>query len=976
MKNLRQFVFAVFVALFAASFTAALFAEADPPSRVARLKYISGQVSMQPGGVNDWAEATVNRPMTTSDRLWTDKDSRAELRLGNAAMRMNSETSLTLTNLSDNAVQLELDQGTLNLDVARLYSGEIYEVDTPNMAFTLTKPGAYRFDVDSQSDITLVTVWKGKGIATGNGEAVKIDSHKQVRFTDGMSLMHSMYGAPRQDGFDQWCQVRTDREANIASVRYVSPDVVGYEDLDGYGTWREVPSYGRVWVPVVEAGWAPYSVGHWVWIAPWGWTWVDDAPWGFAPFHYGRWVHFAGVWAWAPGPAYVRPVYAPALVAWVGSSGAGIGWFPLGYGEPYIPSYHVSRGYFETVNVSNTRITNITYVTNTYYNVNVNTVHITNIHYVNQSVPGGMTVVNNEVIVNSRPVNHNVYIGHDDDWRDHDRWVAAAPSCAPSHDSVLGVHAGERARIPERVNQRPVAVKMTPPPARAPFEPRRGDNDRPWNNDDHRADGHMPNPQHGNDEASNRGYGQGNDGDHDRNGNHDGRRDPVADGGRDFPHPGRGHDDDRGQQNANKGHDQNAQDQNAHNGDNDDRGRRGRPDWAGVPHEGSSDSPRYPRPPRSWDGDHSQPSSAGNNQPGNSGQQNGNGDQNQNAHNGNGNSNDNGNNGRRGRPDWAGVPHEGASGSHGPNSSNNDGSQPSSAGNNQPGNSGQQNGNSAQNQNAQIGNGNGNDNGNNGRRGRPDWAGVPHEGASGLPNHPRPSSPSSPAGPSDNDNSQPSSASNNQPNQGQGSQARDDRDNHGRGNGNGPNWNNGQNANNSNANGGNANNGGQQPQNPAWSRPNRDGNWGNRQVPRPPAQPANNGQGNGVSSGMERSSQPVYQAPAASQQAERDVPRPREGVTNRPQPVMQQPQTDNQQRDYPMPQRQMRQPSYSAPSAPAQQAERPVQADRGNSRPAQVVERAAQPQSPPTPSRDSGANGNSHGTSSFQARDHGKLQDK
>ena len=129
--------------------------------------------------------------------------------------------------------------------------------------------------------------------------------------------------------------------------------------------------------------------------------------------------------------------------------------------------------------------------------------------------------------------------------------------------------------------------------------------------------------------------------------------------------------------------------------------------------------------------------------------------------------------------------------------------------------------------------------------------------------------------------------------------------------------------------------------------------------------------------GMERSPQPVYQAPAASQQqSERDVPRPREGVTNRPQPVMQQPQANNQ-RDYPMPQRQMRQPSYSSQSAPVQQqSQRPMQADRGNSRPAPVVERASQPQSRPMPSRNSGGNGNSRGASSFQGGDHGKVQDR
>ena len=120
----------------------------DPPSRVAQLQYVSGEVSLQPGGVNDWVAGAINRPLTTADRLWTDKNSRAELHLGSAAMRVSAETSLTLTNLTDDTLQVELDQGTLNLRVRRLYSGEIYEVDTPNTAFTIMKAGEYRFDVD------------------------------------------------------------------------------------------------------------------------------------------------------------------------------------------------------------------------------------------------------------------------------------------------------------------------------------------------------------------------------------------------------------------------------------------------------------------------------------------------------------------------------------------------------------------------------------------------------------------------------------------------------------------------------------------------------------------------------------------------------------------------------------------------------------------------------------------------------------
>ena len=435
MKTVRRFIFASAIALFVASCALPSFA-GDPPSRVTRLNYMSGEVSMQPGGVDDWAPATINRPITTADRLWTDKDARAELHLGSAAIRMGSETSVTLTNLSDDVVQFELYQGTLNVQVARLGHDEIFEVDTPNTAFTLKKPGNYRFDVDSNGDSTLITVWKGKGVATGEGPDVEVESRRQVRFTSGRTLAHQTFNAPTFDAFDQWCVGRDERRDRAVSARYVSPDVIGYEDLDEYGRWREVPVYGAVWFPArVSIGWEPYRYGHWAWIEPWGWTWVDDAPWGFAPFHYGRWTIVGGSWGWVPGPIRVRPWYAPALVVWTGS-GARIGWFPLGYGEPYIPSYRVSRDYFRTINVNNTRITNITYVTNNYYRVD--NVRITNIHYVHEN---RVTIVDQKVIVDSRRIDRDVFLDRDHDrgWHNgRDRWVASCPPVPPSRHSVLG----------------------------------------------------------------------------------------------------------------------------------------------------------------------------------------------------------------------------------------------------------------------------------------------------------------------------------------------------------------------------------------------------------------------------------------------------------------------------------------------------------------------------------------------------------
>ena len=214
---------------------------------------------------------------------------------------------------------------------------------------------------------------------------MRVNSGLQVRFSGGNSLQHASYSAPARDGFDDWAQVRDKRLADSLSARYVSPGVIGYQDLDTYGVWQTSPAYGSVWVPTsVQAGWAPYRYGHWAWIAPWGWTWVDDAPWGFAPFHYGRWVSWNGGWGWAPGPlGYWNPYYAPALVGWIGGAGFGVGfgwgggwgigigfgWFPLGWGAPYYPRYcgwghggwyhgggWVSTGYLHNVNVTNTHI--------------------------------------------------------------------------------------------------------------------------------------------------------------------------------------------------------------------------------------------------------------------------------------------------------------------------------------------------------------------------------------------------------------------------------------------------------------------------------------------------------------------------------------------------------------------------------------------------------------------------------------------
>ena len=464
--------------------------EDDPPSRVARLAFVRGNVSFNPAGTDDWVAAIVNRPMTTGDKLWSDDGSRAELHLGHAVIRLSDHTGFSFLNLTDEVTQLRLTEGTLNLRVRRLGDDETFEVDTPNLALSILRPGSYRITVNEAGDATMVAVRDGQGEITGGGSAYTIHAREQGVFSGTDQLDADIQrGLQDQDDFDQWCYDRDHREERSASARYVSDDVVGYEDLDDYGGWRPVPEYGNVWFPhTVIVGWAPYRYGHWVWIAPWGWTWVDDAPWGFAPFHYGRWVVVGGVWGWVPSPpravvgvAYVRPVYAPALVAWVGGAhwgvgvavgsapGAGVAWFPLGPRDVYCPSYHVSERYVTNVNVSNTVIVNRTQVTNVYNNVYVNkTVNVTNVTYQNQRQVNAVTAVSSQTFTSAGSVHNNMI-------RVNQKEMASVqvapmtPAVAPQQRSVIGAGAEARVRPPSPVLSRPVVAKTAPPPAPVAF---------------------------------------------------------------------------------------------------------------------------------------------------------------------------------------------------------------------------------------------------------------------------------------------------------------------------------------------------------------------------------------------------------------------------------------------------------------------------------------------------------------------------
>jgi hypothetical protein len=371
--------------------------DADPPERVAVADLIEGSAAAQFAGAGDWTADLANRPLTSGDKVWVDANSRAELHLGSMAIRLGANTGLQFLNVADSVAQLRLSAGSMNVRLRYLSPDEAVEVDTPNSAISLLQAGEYRIDVSDTGDAVAVAVWRGQAEVAGQTQSFTLEQQQLGEFQGTDTLGVEFSDLPAADNLDQWSQYLDQREDESLTANFLSRDESGYTEMDGSGNWQSDPDYGEVWYPPVLAGWAPYSQGCWVWIAPWGWTWIDDAPWGFVPFHYGRWVHVRSGWAWSPGQLTVRPVYAPALVAWGTGPNATVVWIPLGYNEIYRPSMHVSNAYLRRVNVSNT------YVDST-VSMDYKTLAKAP-HYANQSIPGAVMAASPEAFMAARAVN-------------------------------------------------------------------------------------------------------------------------------------------------------------------------------------------------------------------------------------------------------------------------------------------------------------------------------------------------------------------------------------------------------------------------------------------------------------------------------------------------------------------------------------------------------------------------------------------
>ena len=444
-------------------------AAADPPARVGRLSQLEGNAIFRADRQDPGSPATINWPVSSGAIIDTERRSRAEIWIGSTAYRLAANSRAEFVTINDQIVDLLLASGTLSVTLRDRDQADDLQISTPGGRVRFPDPGRFRIEV--RPDRTTVAAKSGNVEIIAGERSINVQPGEAATL-DERGLL-GIDGAPYGDDFDAWVSTQDNRERSHAARRHVSPYMTGYQDLDAYGDWSSAPDYGTVWYPrAVAADWAPYRDGRWAWIEPWGWTWVDAAPWGFAPFHYGRWVQVGGRWGWAPGTYAARPVYAPALVGWVGDPGRNprlgynpapaVGWFPLAPREVYVPGYRASPSYARRINVAH--VHDHAYIDRAQrpdYRPN----------YAHQRQPHAVTVVPANTMREGRPINLQNIRPYDKKALEQASAKPRAPGgewLAPPGGATRTTQPGQSERYPQQQPARPPAEHFQQPTTVAP----------------------------------------------------------------------------------------------------------------------------------------------------------------------------------------------------------------------------------------------------------------------------------------------------------------------------------------------------------------------------------------------------------------------------------------------------------------------------------------------------------------------------
>lgn len=384
-----------------------------PPDRVGRIAAVTGAVSFHLAGATEWQVASRNLPITNGTALWVAAPTggvspEASLGVSDDRIVLAPSTELDVDRLDEQTLVSTQPQGESYWHLRSVATANTYAIHTPRGTVTMATAGRYEVVSGDTDHPTTITVLDGTATLTDVPTSQEIGPGQTLTVTGdrGVSSFTSSIGKTVQDAFLRHVLAEeTPARPRAPDAPAILSEMTGSEALYDVGQWTENAEYGPVWYPPT-ADYVPYRQGRWAYVAPWGWTWVDDAPWGFAPSHYGRWAQFDNRWGWVPGRDWGPgrpPIYAPALVGFIGGAalGAGlgtalgaslglahgplVGWAPLGPRDAYRPPYRVNERMIQSLN----RPTGAT--------IEINNSHT----IVNRSA---MTIVPTQVLTTSAPV--------------------------------------------------------------------------------------------------------------------------------------------------------------------------------------------------------------------------------------------------------------------------------------------------------------------------------------------------------------------------------------------------------------------------------------------------------------------------------------------------------------------------------------------------------------------------------------------
>src|SRR5690242_19715695 len=146
-----------------------------------RLSFLDGEVSFWRPGAEDWAPAKTNMPLAPGDNLYTGDNANVELQLApRALVRGGAGTQIGLESLESGYVQLKVTAGHLALDLRERNLGETIEVDTPQGAITIDKPGYYRVEADENRTTFLARRDGAASVIPAGGEQTDVGPDQQV----------------------------------------------------------------------------------------------------------------------------------------------------------------------------------------------------------------------------------------------------------------------------------------------------------------------------------------------------------------------------------------------------------------------------------------------------------------------------------------------------------------------------------------------------------------------------------------------------------------------------------------------------------------------------------------------------------------------------------------------------------------------------------------------------------------------------